>query len=146
MSNTLRTIFYQLISVYIERYVIWLYLTKQLYWKNYMLLDASSHSNYCLYRYLHANKLNGSIPPELGQMTKLHYLYVNFLTSTLGCISLVVNCTYDFFIRRMVPFLFSPVRNVQKNEFLCLCRELNDNHLTGHIPPELGKLTDLYDL
>lgn len=27
-----------------------------------------------------------------------------------------------------------------------LCRELNDNHLTGRIPPELGKLTDLFDL
>lgn len=30
--------------------------------------------------------------------------------------------------------------------YLCLCRELNDNLLTGHIPPELGKLTDLFDL
>lgn len=29
---------------------------------------------------------------------------------------------------------------------LCLCRELNDNHLSGCIPPELGKLTNLFDL
>lgn len=27
-----------------------------------------------------------------------------------------------------------------------LCRELNDNQLAGHIPPELGKLTELFDL
>lgn len=31
-------------------------------------------------------------------------------------------------------------------DLFCLCRELNDNRLTGHIPPELGKLTDLFDL
>lgn len=27
-----------------------------------------------------------------------------------------------------------------------ICRELNENQLTGYIPPELGKLTDLFDL
>ncbi|MFS7966974.1 putative non-specific serine/threonine protein kinase [Helianthus anomalus] len=27
-----------------------------------------------------------------------------------------------------------------------ISRELNDNQLTGHISPELGKLTDLFDL
>ena len=31
-------------------------------------------ANFC--RYLHGNQLTGSIPPELGNMTKLHYLYV----------------------------------------------------------------------
>lgn len=30
--------------------------------------------------------------------------------------------------------------------YFASCRELNDNHLTGHIPPELGKLTELFDL
>lgn len=30
--------------------------------------------------------------------------------------------------------------------FFAFARELNDNLLTGNIPPELGKLTDLFDL
>ncbi|KAL1830756.1 hypothetical protein ACET3Z_000407 [Daucus carota] len=30
--------------------------------------------------------------------------------------------------------------------FVRLCRELNDNQLSGHIPPALEELTDLFDL
>lgn len=38
-------------------------------------------------RYLHGNKLTGLIPPELGNMTKLHYLYKFFATTFLVLIS-----------------------------------------------------------
>lgn len=34
-------------------------------------------------RYLHNNKLTGSIPRELGNMSKLHYLYENFMLGYL---------------------------------------------------------------
>lgn len=50
-------------------------------------------------RYLHSNKLTGSIPPELGNMSKLHYLYdqpsLHFsfcIQSLLSCVSLSTIC------------------------------------------------------
>lgn len=41
---------------------------------SYLVNDSNYHFGF-ISRYLHSNKLTGSIPPELGNMSKLHYLY-----------------------------------------------------------------------
>ncbi|KAF8376910.1 hypothetical protein HHK36_030280 [Tetracentron sinense] len=38
------------------------------------------------------------------------------------------------------------LKNQPALKMFSLLRELNDNHFCGHIPPELGMLTDLFDL
>lgn len=49
-------------------------------------------------RYLHGNKLTGSIPPELGNMTKLHYLYEHYSPSHCEPIFYQIWCVFLFVI------------------------------------------------
>jgi hypothetical protein len=71
---------------------------------------------------LASNQLNGNIPPELGSLSNLRYLYLNnnqlsgSIPPELGSLSLLI----DLY--------------------------LNNNQLSGSIPPELGSLTTLWYL
>ena len=69
--------------------------------------------------YLHQNGLSGSIPPELGQLTKLRdlLLYGNQLIGS-------------------IPPELGQLTNLWR-------LSLNSNQLSGCIPPELGQLTNL---
>ena len=76
---------------------------------------------------LRANRLEGSIPPQLGRLGRLQFLEMchNSLTGpippTLG--------------------------NLEELEWLILgCGTSDSNHLSGEIPPELGELRNLRDL
>ncbi len=71
---------------------------------------------------LEENQLTGSIPPELGNLTNLQilYLYENQLTGS-------------------IPPELGNLTNLQE-------LYLYDNELTGSIPPELGNLTNLQEL
>lgn len=44
------------------------------------------------------------------------------------------------------PCLFLKGEKFSPKTYSAPCRELNDNQLDRNIPPELGKLTDLFDL
>lgn len=91
------------------------------------------YCNFFNCRYLHGNKLTGPIPPELGNMSKLHYLYGCFLSNMISALNIS-------------PALFSLHLRLSSTLKTVFCRELNDNQLTGCIPPELGKLNELFDL
>lgn len=83
---------------------------------------------YCILipsRYLHGNKLTGPIPPELGNMTKLSYLWDYLLQWSAE----------NFPESLLMSILLS-----------CINRQLNDNQLVGSIPEELGKLEELFEL
>ena len=71
---------------------------------------------------LSGNNLNGNIPPELGNLTCLNYLYL-----------------YDNQLSGGIPPELGNLTYLQ-NLFLC------DNQLSGGIPPELGNLTYLQNL
>jgi Leucine-rich repeat (LRR) protein len=73
---------------------------------------------------LHYNNLVGSLPPELGNLTQLQYLWIPG--------------NYD----RLTGTIPSTLSNLTNLETLALY----DNHLSGVIPAWLGNLTNLQDL
>ena len=72
--------------------------------------------------YLNNNKLSGTMPTELGNLTKLVWFYLN--TNNLN---------------GTIPTELGTLTKVQNFA-------LNNNQLSGTIPAELGSLTDLRDL
>jgi len=95
---------------------------------------------------LSANYLNGSIPPELGQLTNLEllFLYDNYLSGSippeLGQLTnLELLFLYDNYLSGSIP---SELGQLTKLVFL----HLHSNQLSGSIPPELGQLTNLEKL
>ncbi len=72
--------------------------------------------------YLHVNQLSGSIPPELGNLSNLIYL--------------------ELYSNRLSGQIPSELGNLSRLEGLWLHR----NQLSGSIPPELGDLTNLTSL
>lgn len=53
----------------------------------------------------------------------------------------VLSCSSQYLLLMMNVEIYCSLKC-----FFVFTRELNDNQLIGNIPPELGKLTDLYDL
>ena len=82
-----------------------------------------------LLRDLHSNQLDGPIPPQLGNLTELNYLYAENLVDSLA----------------MIHSLADPGQLISLYHFYSL-RYLDSNKLTGTIPPQLGNLTQLLDL
>lgn len=57
---------------------------------------------------------------------------------------MLLQLTFEQSIDYKIMYLF--IENTLNPIHFLFIRELNDNLLTGGIPPELGKLTDLFDL
>ena len=92
---------------------------------------------------LNTNKLEGSTPPELGQLTWLKYLEVrdNHLSSSippeLGRLTRMEHL--DLSDNRLTGPIPAELGQLTKLKYL----DLRDNQLSGPIPPELGQLTEL---
>jgi len=93
--------------------------------------------------YFQNNQLSGSIPTQLGNLTKLTFLdlYYNHLTGSiptqLG--NLTKLTTLYLPGNQLTGSIPSELGNLKNLTFLALY----DNELTGSIPPELGNLTNL---
>ncbi|KAG5517466.1 hypothetical protein RHGRI_038020 [Rhododendron griersonianum] len=98
---------------------------------------------------LQGNQLSGQIPSVIGLMQALA-VFQRFKLQH-------AEWTYPSYFRKFdfhreivsicsVIDLLDPVLVLITDVTEHCGRELNDNLLTGHIPPELGKLTDLFDL
>ncbi len=95
---------------------------------------------------LHENNLNGTIPPEIGQLTELRSLVLRAnelsgeLPSELGDLeNLVLFSAYENALMGRIPSEFG---NLSKLEVLTLYK----NRLSGGVPKELGNLTNLLNL
>jgi len=73
--------------------------------------------------YLSSNNLNGSLPPELGNLTQLERLEIK----------------HNYYLSGSIP---PELGNLNKLESL----DLGWNELSGSIPPEMGNLTQLKEL
>ena len=92
------------------------------------------------------NELTGSIPPEIGYLTNLTYLYLNNnqltgeIPSEIGNLS---NLTYlSLRSNQLTGSIPSEIGNLTNLNFLYL----GSNGLTGSIPSEIGNLTNLTHL
>jgi Leucine-rich repeat (LRR) protein len=95
---------------------------------------------------LSGNELNGSIPPEVGNLHFLNYLQLAFnqlssnIPTSIGGLS---NLEYLYLANNQltgdIPSELGELSNL-------LYLQLSLNQLTGSIPPELGDLTNLIDL
>ncbi len=92
------------------------------------------------------NQLTGSIPPELGNLTKLEHLYLqrNNLTGSIpGKLGNLTNLKalwgFDNQLTGSIPPGLGNLTNLR-------ILFLRDNQLTGSIPPELGNLTNVGDI
>ena len=95
---------------------------------------------------LSSNALEGSIPPELGNLENLEVLalYSNTLAGPIppelgNLANLVWLSLYNNFLARPLP---SELGNLANLEWLLL----DNNKLTGSVPPEFGSLTKLKGL
>ena len=101
-------------------------------------------------RYLFSNQLSGTIPPQLGNLTKLTSLYAQSriaLPLTLCIIyDLILIAYYKYYNLRFETFVI-----ICSYVHLQLCslrhcrslRAIDFNQLNGTIPPQLGNLTTL---
>ena len=96
--------------------------------------------------HLHENNLNGTIPPEIGELTELRSLALSAneisgeLPPELGNLeNLVWFWAYENALMGRIP---SELGNLSKLEVLIL----HKNRLNGGVPKELGNLTNLLDL
>ncbi len=91
----------------------------------------SDHRNLTIILYrlqIDKNEFTGTIPPELGDLTDLKYLY-------LGTLSFAKLTSRES--------LFHAPHSYFGNKYLS---HLDDNELTGAIPTDIGELTELTDL
>ena len=98
------------------------------------------------YLYLNSNQLTGEIPPELGGLSNLTYLYLNSNQLTgeippeLGGLS---NLTWLYLSSNRLTGEIPPELGGLSNLTELY---LYGNQLTGEIPPELGRLSNLTEL
>ncbi|NLE06995.1 MAG: hypothetical protein GX638_19620, partial [Crenarchaeota archaeon] len=95
---------------------------------------------------LSINQLNGSIPPELGDLTELRHLYLDGNQLSGNIPVELGNLTYleSLYLNNNQLSGNIPVElgNLTNLEYL----NLYTNHLSGRIPAELGNLTNLRTL
>jgi len=98
------------------------------------------------FMYLDSNKLEGRIPTEFGNLTKLVKLYLsdNLLTGSIPPnLGQLESLTYFFFqsnqITGPIPVEFGNLKSLQR-------LYLSNNSLNGSIPPTLGRLENLVHL
>jgi hypothetical protein len=104
-------------------------------------------------RYLHSNNLDGSIPPEIGNLVKLTYLYVLLLSrmqcsSNLCCSTGLWTSEHSFStllfeVSACVDHIWNNILHHIMFVHQIVCRGLSSNNLDGPIPPEIGNLTEL---
>jgi len=98
------------------------------------------------YLILRINQLSGSIPPELGNLTNLYYLSLRSnqlsgsIPTELGNLS---NLEYLYLYENLLSGSIPPELGKLTNLYIL---NLRINQLSGSIPPELGNLTKLYYL
>ena len=92
---------------------------------------------------LSGNQLNGSIPPELGNLTNLQYLWLhgNQLSGSIppelgNLTNLISLYLYRNQLSGQIPPELGNLANLTD-------LRLNSNYLSGQIPPELGNLANL---
>ena len=106
--------------------------------------------------YLSNNRLTGSIPAELGELSNLTYLSLwgNRLTGSIPAeLGNLINLTYlnlsnndfgrEIGWRDLYPGLTGPIPAELGKLTNLTSLDLSNNRLTGPIPAELGKLTNL---
>ncbi|MCX6583442.1 MAG: fibronectin type III domain-containing protein [Candidatus Aminicenantes bacterium] len=95
---------------------------------------------------LWANQLSGSIPPELGNLTNLQelLLHANQLSGNIPPeLGNLANLQFLIFDWNQLSGSIPPeLGNLANLQFL----DLGDNQFSGSIPPELGNLTNLQEL
>ncbi|KAK1381342.1 Protein kinase domain-containing protein [Heracleum sosnowskyi] len=117
----------------------------------YSIEDELGKLNFSSFPYLQtlhlsACKLNGSIPYEIGMLSKLNYLslYGNDLSGTLP--SSLGNLTYleylDVSWNHLTGFIPSELGNLTNLSIL----DLSKNNLTDSIPSDIGILSNLIEL
>ena len=93
-----------------------------------------------------SNRLSGSIPPQLGTLTKLRWLslssndLVGSIPPELGNLTALEALVLNF--GNLTGSIPPELGSLTHLRFL----EINDNSLTGSIPPQLGNLTKLWAL
>jgi len=99
-----------------------------------------------IYLFLYSNKLTGTIPPEIGNLSNLIYLflYSNKLTGTIPPeIGNLSNLIYlDLMSNQLTGTIPPEIGNLSNLIYLFLFQ----NKLTGTIPPEIGNLSNLTTL
>ena len=95
---------------------------------------------------LESNQLNGSIPPDIGNLTNLRHLDLNRneLSGDMPTeLFNLFNLTYlSLYTNQLTGSISPEIGNLSSLQFMYLF----DNQLTGSIPSEIGSLFDLRDL
>ena len=117
-------------------------------WNNILHHIMFVHQIVC--RDLNSNKLDGSIPSEIGNLVKLTYLYV-LLLSRMQCFHICdvpldcgqVNTRFPpSYLKCLHVLMMSGMHHIMFVHQI-VCRFLSSNNLDGSIPPEIGNLTEL---
>ncbi len=99
-----------------------------------------------MYLYLNANQLSGSIPPEIGNLTNINTIYLNnnqlsdSIPPEIGSLQNLYEL--GLYYNQLSGSLPKEMGNLTSLAYLLL----SDNQLTGAIPPEFGNLTNLLRL
>ena len=111
--------------------------------REYCKLSQLKFSSFPSLLHLNITYLYGSIPDEIGTLTKLTYLRLSYcaggeLPVSLGNLTLLehLDLSYNWFLSGAIPPSIGNLKNL-------IHLDLSSNSLSGAIPPSLGYLTNL---